>query len=175
MFEPQRWNTAIVFKVVNLFLFGEPNEHALRLQRAWVDSIVIQPRWKDFITRLKDEWNRYTLLVSPSRFAWPIIYRSQSTVMLAVNISFLAVPGIIPSAPVAILIPGDIPIPAATPTPAAGPIEITIYCSVVSAVASIVFSFGLLNVYSNPGLMVVHNVVCLHDQGHACLKYSRWL
>ncbi|KAI9567666.1 hypothetical protein HD554DRAFT_2314653 [Boletus coccyginus] len=143
LFEPQSWNTGIVFKVINFLLFGAPNEHAFRLQRAWVDSIVIQPRWKDFITRLKDEWNRYTLL---------------STVMLAVNISFLAVPGVLPSGPVAILTSADIPVPATTPTSAAGPIEITIYCSVVSAVASIVFSFSWLNVYSNPGLIGVNNV-----------------
>ncbi|KAG8216242.1 hypothetical protein J3R82DRAFT_8283 [Butyriboletus roseoflavus] len=63
-------------------------------------------------------------------------YVSQSTVMLAVNFSFLAVPGVV------------------TPNTAASKIEIIIYCSVVSTIGSIVFSFALLNVYSDPGLMV---------------------
>ncbi|KAF8558572.1 hypothetical protein OG21DRAFT_1074593 [Imleria badia] len=58
--------------------------------------------------------------------------------MLAVNFSFLAVPNVVTSGT------------------AAGPIEIIIYCSVVSTVASIVLSFGLLSVYNNPGLLVAH-------------------
>ena len=57
--------------------------------------------------------------------------------MLAVNFSFLAVPGVV--------IPG---------TPA-GPIEIIIYGSVFSTITSIVFSFALLNMYSNPSLMAL--------------------
>ena len=75
--------------------------------------------------------------------------------MLAVNFSFLAVPGVV------------------TTGAAAGPIEIIIYCSVVSTVASIVFSFGLLNVYSNPRLLVASNAVRLsHTLDFRC---SRWL
>ncbi|KAI9567654.1 hypothetical protein HD554DRAFT_2173061 [Boletus coccyginus] len=132
LFGQQSWNTRFAFKAVNLFLFGAPNGHALRLKRVWVDGIIIQPRWKDFITRLREELGRYTIF---------------STVMLAVNFSFLAVPGVVNQAS------------AAAPTPTAGPIEIAIYCSVVSTVGSIVFSFGLLNVYSDPGLMVARNAV----------------
>ncbi|KAF8558570.1 hypothetical protein OG21DRAFT_1578916 [Imleria badia] len=41
----------------------------------------------------------------------------------------------------------------------AGPIEIIIYCLVVSTVASIMFSFGLSNVYSNLGLLVMRNAM----------------
>jgi len=55
--------------------------------------------------------------------------------MLAVIFSFPAVTGIVT------------PVGLAS---AASPIEIITYCSVVSMVASIVFFFGLLNVYSNP-------------------------
>ena len=76
--------------------------------------------------------------------------------MLAVNFSFLAVPGVV------------------TPGLAASSIEIIIYCSVVSTVASIVFSFYLLNVYSNPGLMAARHVVCPHGKDHICMEYSRW-
>ena len=150
LFGQQRWNRRTAFKAVNWFLFGSPNEHALRLQRVWVDGIIIQPRWKDFINRLKDELGRYTIFVSLARFVCRVAYGSQSTVMLAVNFSFLAVPGVV--------IPG---------TPA-GPIEIIIYGSVFSTIASIVFSFALLNVYSNPSLMVAGSAVCFHGRydGH---------
>ncbi|KAG8216890.1 hypothetical protein J3R82DRAFT_7159 [Butyriboletus roseoflavus] len=120
LFGQQTWNHSIVFKLVNMFLLGSPNEHAVRLRRVWVDGTIIQPRWKDFINRLANELGRYPIF---------------STVMLAVNISFLAVPGVITAG-----------LPASQ-------IEIIIYCSVVSTIGSIVFSFTLSNVYSDPGLM----------------------
>ncbi|KAG8216241.1 hypothetical protein J3R82DRAFT_8282 [Butyriboletus roseoflavus] len=121
LFGQQTWNRSKVFKVVSFILFGSPSEHAVRLQRVWVDGIIILPRWKDFINRLTTELGRYTIF---------------STVMLAVNFSFLAVPGVV------------------TPGLPATQIPIIIYCSVVSTIGSIVFSFALLKVYSNPGLMV---------------------
>jgi hypothetical protein len=150
LFGQQDWNRRTGFKVVNLLLLGSPNEHAARLQRVWVDGIIIQPRWKDFINRLKEEMGRYTIFVSLVRLACRISYSSQSTVMLAVNFSFLAVPGVV--------IPGS----------SASSIQIIIYCSVVSTVASIVFSFGLLNVYSDPAFMVASSAVCFHGRcdGH---------
>ncbi|KAG8216239.1 hypothetical protein J3R82DRAFT_8280 [Butyriboletus roseoflavus] len=120
LFGQQTWNRGIIFNIVNVFLLGSPNEHAVRLQRVWVDGTIILPRWKDFINRLTTELGRYPIF---------------STVMLAVNISFLAVPGVIT---------------AGSP---ASPIEIIIYCSVVSTIGSIIFSFALSNVYSDPGLM----------------------
>jgi hypothetical protein len=156
LFGQQSWNRRAEFKAVNFFLFGSPNEHAVRLQRVWVDGIIIQPRWKDFINRLKEELGRYTIFVSLVWFECRISYGSQSTVMLAVNFSFLAVPGVV------------------TPGSAASSIEIIIYCSVVSTVASIVFSFFLLNVYSDPGLMAARHVVCLHGKDHIYLACSRW-
>jgi hypothetical protein len=152
LFGQQSWSHHTVFKAVNLFLFGSPHEHAVRLQRVWVDSIIIQPRWKDFINRLKEELGRYTIFVSLVRFACRISYGSQSTVMLAVNFSFLAV---------------------ITSGSTASTIKIIIYCSVVSTVASIVFSFGLLNVYSDPGLLVAGSAVCFHVRCNSCC--SPWL
>ncbi|KAH0831362.1 hypothetical protein J3R83DRAFT_14025 [Lanmaoa asiatica] len=132
LFGPQTWNCGIVFKTVNVLLFGSPNEHAIRLQRVWVDGIIIQPRWKDFINRFAAELGRYTIFVSLPRFVCPVSHSPQSTVMLAVNFSFLAMPGVI------------------TPGARASPTQLIIYCSVVSTVGSIVFSFALLKVYSDP-------------------------
>ena len=78
--------------------------------------------------------------------------KTQSTAVLVVNISSLAVPSVA----------------------AAGPVQI-IYCSVVWMAASIVFSLGLLNVYSNTGLLVARNAVCLSTGLLARdFRCSRW-
>ncbi|KAG9310115.1 hypothetical protein JVU11DRAFT_9727 [Chiua virens] len=119
LFEPPTWDRRFLFRAINAFLWGSPNEHAHRLSRVWVDNMIIQPRWKEFVDRLTTEWGRYTIF---------------STVMLAVDVSFLAVPGVI------------------DPTHGASTIQIIIYCSIVATIASIVFSFTLLNAYTNPGL-----------------------
>lgn len=69
----------LVFRLSNLILWYGPRKHHKRIQRVWVDEIINAPRWKDFITQLDTEWTWYTLY---------------STVLLAVDVSFLAVPGI---------------------------------------------------------------------------------
>ena len=139
------------------FVFlGSPNEQAVRLKRVWANNINTKPRWKIFINRLKDELGRYTVFVSLVRFVCRISYCSQSTVMLAVNVNFLAVPGVV------------------TTGSAASPIGTIIYCSEVSALASILFSVILLNICSNPRLVGAHNVVCLHaGKLHNYLECSR--
>ncbi|KAG9310167.1 hypothetical protein JVU11DRAFT_9788 [Chiua virens] len=80
LFESPKWNCRPLFRIINVLLLGSPNEHAHRLHRVWVDSMIIQPRWKDFVSRLTAELGRYTIF---------------STVMLAVDFSFLAVPGVV--------------------------------------------------------------------------------
>jgi len=148
LFGQQTWHHHPAFKVINLFLFGSPNEHSVRLQRVWVDGTIIQPRWKDFASRLTTELGRYTLF---------------STVMLAVNFSFLAVPGV------------------TNPDKAASAIEIIIYCSVASTTASIIFSFALLNVYNDPRLMAagvaaeVMQTISQSNMGMACLSIAHSL
>lgn len=69
----------LIFRLSNLILWYGPRKHYKRIQRVWVDEIINAPRWKDFITQLDAEWRGFTLY---------------STVMLAVNVSFLAVPGV---------------------------------------------------------------------------------
>lgn len=70
----------LIFRFFNLMLWNGPRRHFKRIQRVWVDETINAPRWKDFITQLGTEWTGFTLY---------------STVMLAVDVSFLAVPGII--------------------------------------------------------------------------------
>ncbi|KAG1902664.1 uncharacterized protein F5891DRAFT_146612 [Suillus fuscotomentosus] len=72
----------LIFRLLNLILWYGPRKHYKRVQRVWVDEIINAPRWKDFINQLDNEWLGFTIY---------------STVMLAVDVSFLAVPGIIDS------------------------------------------------------------------------------
>ncbi|KAN0088105.1 hypothetical protein V8E55_006745, partial [Tylopilus felleus] len=55
LFEKQDWNRHPLFQATHWLLFGSPNEHVVRLQLVWVDGIIIQPRWKDFVNRLAAE------------------------------------------------------------------------------------------------------------------------
>jgi hypothetical protein len=49
---------------MNIILFGSPNTYNKAVQKIWVDSTIVQPRWKNFINRLNSEWNGYTIFVS---------------------------------------------------------------------------------------------------------------
>jgi hypothetical protein len=69
----------IFFRVMNIILFGSLDAHSKALHMIWVDHTIVRRRWKDFINGLNNEWNGYTIF---------------STVMLAVDISFLAVPSV---------------------------------------------------------------------------------
>lgn len=69
----------ILIRILNVALFNSPHIHSESLDRVWVDNTVVKPRWKKFISQLTSEWNSFTVF---------------STVMLAVDVSFLAVPGV---------------------------------------------------------------------------------
>ncbi|OAX31110.1 hypothetical protein K503DRAFT_870764, partial [Rhizopogon vinicolor AM-OR11-026] len=69
----------IILRVMNIILFGSPDAHRNALRRIWIDESIVQPRWNNFIDRLNSEWNGLTIF---------------STVVLAVDISFLAVPSV---------------------------------------------------------------------------------
>ncbi|KAH7923791.1 hypothetical protein BV22DRAFT_1130364 [Leucogyrophana mollusca] len=70
---------SIFLRLLNPILFGAPSIHTHGLRRIWVDRTVNAPRWKNFINKLNSEWSGFTIY---------------STVMLAVDVSFLAVPGV---------------------------------------------------------------------------------
>ncbi|KAG0706725.1 hypothetical protein DFH29DRAFT_824279 [Suillus ampliporus] len=68
----------ILFRVMNLIFFGSPDAYSKVLHGIWVNDLFISwGRHRNFIDRLNSEWNGYAIF---------------STVMLAVDISFLAVP-----------------------------------------------------------------------------------
>ncbi|OJA15332.1 hypothetical protein AZE42_03341 [Rhizopogon vesiculosus] len=63
----------------NVALFGAPESHMSELRRVWVDRSINSPRWKNFNNKLSSEWSGITMY---------------STVMIAVDVSFLAVPSV---------------------------------------------------------------------------------
>ncbi|KAG2359340.1 hypothetical protein BDR07DRAFT_221867 [Suillus spraguei] len=64
---------------LDAMLFWAPQAHLDDLRRVWVDKCLNSPRWKDYNAKLMAEWTGITIY---------------STVMLAVNVSFLAVPNV---------------------------------------------------------------------------------
>ncbi|KAG2746468.1 hypothetical protein P692DRAFT_20807432 [Suillus brevipes Sb2] len=69
----------ILIRVLNVALFNSPNFYSQFIDKVWVDKTLVRPMLKDFVSQFTSEWN--TVIVF-------------STVMLAVNISFLTVPGV---------------------------------------------------------------------------------
>ncbi|KAG2344644.1 hypothetical protein BDR05DRAFT_961554 [Suillus weaverae] len=65
--------------VFEAMLFWAPQAHLKDIRRVWVDECINTPRWKDFNRNLMTEWTGITIY---------------STVMLAVDVSFLAVPNV---------------------------------------------------------------------------------
>ncbi|KAG1805190.1 uncharacterized protein BJ212DRAFT_1284012 [Suillus subaureus] len=65
----------------NAAMFGAPQSHMEELRRVWVDRSINSPRWKHFNSKLSSEWSSITIY---------------STVMVAVDVSFLAVPSVSP-------------------------------------------------------------------------------
>ncbi|OAX37512.1 hypothetical protein K503DRAFT_742598 [Rhizopogon vinicolor AM-OR11-026] len=71
--------TTLALPLLNIALFGSLQSHKKSIERVWVDNTLVVTRWKNFIDGLNTEWSSFTVF---------------STVMLAVDVSFLAVPGI---------------------------------------------------------------------------------
>ncbi|KAF9240019.1 hypothetical protein BU15DRAFT_74247 [Melanogaster broomeanus] len=63
--------------LLDTILFSAPSVHIEQLHGIWVDQTINLLRWQSFIGTLRDEWNGFTIY---------------STVLLAVDVSFLAIP-----------------------------------------------------------------------------------
>ncbi|KAF9244164.1 hypothetical protein BU15DRAFT_17603, partial [Melanogaster broomeanus] len=106
---------SLLIKISDLLLFGGPSAYARELQRVWVDRTVNAPRWKGFISNLSSEWAGFTIY---------------STVMLAVDVSFLAIPALGAGASMTTEEPGAI---------------ILTYVSIIFVVGSLIVSVQLSN------------------------------
>ncbi|KAH7886377.1 hypothetical protein F5I97DRAFT_1274383 [Phlebopus sp. FC_14] len=108
----ERARISLLLRIVNVLLFGAPVVHAKGLKGVWVDMTIVQRRWKAFVSNVTNEWAGFTVY---------------STVMLAVNVSFLSVPGI------------DLGQSGHQPSSAIA-IYLSILCAVGSLVASVILS-----------------------------------
>jgi len=77
---PKRERTALI-SMLSPLLFFAPDVHLDEMEKLWTDEVIIETAWKSFINKLLNEWN--SLIIG-------------STVMLAVNVGFLAIPGVVP-------------------------------------------------------------------------------
>ncbi|KAG1750422.1 uncharacterized protein EDB91DRAFT_1046022, partial [Suillus paluster] len=71
--------TSSLSLALDAMLFWAPRAHLNDLRRVWVDKCLNSPRWKDYNTKIMAEWTGISIY---------------STVMLAVDVSFLAVPNV---------------------------------------------------------------------------------
>lgn len=78
----------MLFRAMNVILFGSPDAQSRAFHKILVDQNIVDARWKQYIDKLNSDWNRYTIF---------------STVMLAVDISFLAVPSVETQTPATLL------------------------------------------------------------------------
>jgi len=61
-------------------LFFTPDVHLRELRKVWADEVIIEDVWRKFMQKLVSEWEEFVLY---------------STVMLAANVAFLAIQGVI--------------------------------------------------------------------------------
>ena len=90
----------LLITLLSPVLFFAPEGYLELLEIVWVDEIIIQETWRKFISILLKEWEQLILSVcycATSKLESLCFTRtiSQSTVMLAVNVGFLAVPGVV--------------------------------------------------------------------------------
>ncbi|KAI0263352.1 hypothetical protein BC834DRAFT_886873 [Gloeopeniophorella convolvens] len=125
---PEGRGPTLFFQVVSIFLFLSPNVHLRELKKLWTDKIVIEAFWKEFVQRLVSEWLEFVLY---------------STVMLAANVAFLAIQGVI-------LVPSDNPGPSNWIKPS--PAQVLSSISLVFSIGSVIT--GLLLVRHNRTMML---------------------
>lgn len=73
---------------MNVVLFGSPDVQSKAFHKILVDERIVDSRWKQYMDKLSSDWNGYTIF---------------STVMLAVDISFLVVPSVQAQTPAILL------------------------------------------------------------------------
>ncbi|KAI9459414.1 hypothetical protein BJY52DRAFT_1118855, partial [Lactarius psammicola] len=80
IYKDSRRKRTMLVRILSPVLFFFPDVHLLELEKVWTDKIVVEALWKEFMQKLVSEWTEFVLY---------------STVMLAANVAFLAIPGVI--------------------------------------------------------------------------------
>ncbi|KAH8987920.1 hypothetical protein EDB92DRAFT_1817831 [Lactarius akahatsu] len=133
----QTWSdTGLVYHTASIILFLAPEGHLRELKDVWVDEVIIQENWTNLISGILKEWKQLILLKTFN------ITRMvpQSTVMLSVNVRFLAVPGVVISNLNNVTSPSQVVI-------FTSPAQVASCMSIVASAGSIVI--GLLLVHRN--------------------------
>lgn len=86
--ESNDYSKTIIFRFMNVVLFGSPDAQSKAFHKILVDERIVDSRWKQYMDKLNSDWNGYTIF---------------STVMLAVDVSFLAVPSVQAQTPAILL------------------------------------------------------------------------
>ncbi|KAH9023863.1 hypothetical protein EDB84DRAFT_1580353 [Lactarius hengduanensis] len=135
IYEGSHRKRTILVRILSPILFFFPDVHLLELEKVWTDEIVVEALWREFMQKLVSEWTEFVLY---------------STVMLAANVAFLAIPGVIiappyPTPPG----PNDPPSPNTWIKPS--PAQIASSISLVFSIGSIIT--GLLLIRRNRTMM----------------------
>src|SRR6266702_3671833 len=90
----------LLITLLSPVLFFAPEGYLKLLEIVWVDEIIVEETWRNVISILLKEWEQLIISVcdcATSKLESLCFTRtiSQSTVMLAVNVGFLAVPGVV--------------------------------------------------------------------------------
>ncbi|KAF9235394.1 hypothetical protein BU15DRAFT_64913 [Melanogaster broomeanus] len=146
---------SLLLRMLNPFLFRSPEAHLRTIRRMWVDEMVVRPRWKNFIDLLNKEWNQFTIF---------------ATVILAVDVSFLAIPGVLntplQSTAASIVTNSTSPSQSTSGTslsqsPAAIGIFLSTLCAVGSLLVSVILSGQVNNQSRDSAKGVVSNIFCV--------------
>ncbi|KAF8274370.1 hypothetical protein EI94DRAFT_679057 [Lactarius quietus] len=81
IYKGNRRKRTILIGFFSPILFFFPDDYLRELEKVWVDGIIVEALWKESIQKLVSEWGDFVLY---------------STVTLTANVSFLAIPGVIP-------------------------------------------------------------------------------
>lgn len=113
------------------------------MEKIWTDDMIREPDWKRFITKLLAQWESVILWVRFTSLHDYLIHQLkrslQSTVMLAANVGFLAIPGVVLSN-----INGSNLTDASLVTIFTSPAQIASCLSVQASIGSIVVGMPLL-------------------------------
>jgi hypothetical protein len=54
----------IPFRISSLFLFFHPDVHLRELKKVWMDELIYDEGWRNFMVMLQSEWEEFILNVS---------------------------------------------------------------------------------------------------------------
>jgi hypothetical protein len=86
-------DTTLIFKLLAPIFFFAPHSYLVKLNNVGVDSVVNRRTWKEMLLEFTDDQRDLNLLVNLYSYvaSFHCLYISKATVLLATNVSFLAI------------------------------------------------------------------------------------